>query len=124
MSSYTCRICHSPDYELVLDYGSVVPADAFLLSSKAIENEQRLPLTLVICKECRHLQTREVLDPAMLFSEYVWETGIPASIRRYCQEFADAALVRAGNPETPSIFEIASNDGTMLKEFKSRGSEA
>ncbi len=123
MSSYACRICHSSDYELVLDYGSVVPADAFLLSSKAIENEQRLPLTLVICKECRHLQTREVLDPAMLFSEYVWETGIPASIRRYCQEFADAVLVRAGNPEMPSIFEIASNDGTMLKEFKSRGSE-
>ena len=75
MSSYACRICHSPDYDLVLDYGSVVPADAFLLSSKAIENEQRLPLTLVICKECRHLQTREVLDPAMLFSVFGVRVG-------------------------------------------------
>ena len=123
MTSYACRICHSPDYNLVLDYGPVVLADAFLQSTAAIAEEQRYPLTLVHCQKCLHLQIREVLDPTLLFSEYVWETGIPASIRRYCHEFADAVLIRAGGSQTPSIFEIASNDGTMLKEFTSRGCE-
>ena len=121
MTAHACRICSSPDHDLVLDFGDVVLADAFLPSAAAIAGEQRYPLTLVICRQCFHLQIKEVLDPKLLFSEYVWETGIPASIRRYCHEFADAVLGRAAGSATPSIFEIASNDGTMLKEFRSRG---
>ena len=120
--AYACRICGSPEHDLVLDYGQVVPADAFLWSDHAVEKEQRYPCTLVLCQRCSHLQIREVLDPALLFTEYVWETGIPTSIGRYCRELADAVLTRAGGPAAPLVFEIASNDGTMLKEFRSRGS--
>ncbi|MDA1184649.1 MAG: class I SAM-dependent methyltransferase [Acidobacteria bacterium] len=119
--AHACRICQSPDHDLVLDYGEVVPADAFLSSIDAAAHEQRYPLTLVLCQRCFHLQILEVLDPALLFVNYVWETGIPASIQRYCREFADAVLARSGGPASPSVFEIASNDGTMLKEFRSRG---
>ncbi len=119
--AYACRICGSPDCDLVLDYGEVVPADAFRQPAQAVE-ERRYPLTLVLCQRCFHVQIREVLDPALLFQDYVWETGIPASIQAYCRELADAVLTRAGGSATPSVFEIASNDGTMLKEFRSRGS--
>lgn len=122
MSAYSCRVCHSRDYDLILEYGDVVPADAFLSSPDAVAAERRYPLTLVLCRECFHLQIREVLDPALLFVDYVWETGIPASIKLYCREFADAVLTRACGPHPPSVFEVASNDGTMLREFKSRGS--
>ena len=86
-TSYACRICSSPDYDLVLDYGPVVLADAFLPSVEAVSKDLQYPLTLVLCQKCLHLQIKEVLEPALLFAEYVWETGIPASIRRYCQEF-------------------------------------
>ena len=120
--AYACRICGSPDHDLVLDYGQVVPADAFLWSDHAVEKEQRYPCTLVLCQRCSHLQIREVLDPALLFTEYVWETGIPTSIQRYCRELADAVMIRADGPAMPSVFEVASNDGTMLKEFRARGS--
>lgn len=122
MKPYACRICDSPDYDLVLDFGNVALADSFLPSPDAIPSEKRYPLTLVLCQMCLHLQIKEVLDPKLLFSDYVWETGIPASIQRYCREFADAALQRVGS-KTPRVAEIASNDGTMLKEFKSRGAE-
>jgi novobiocin biosynthesis protein NovU/D-mycarose 3-C-methyltransferase len=117
-------VCRSTDYDKVLDYGNVVPADAFLASANAAVEEQRYPLTLVLCQRCFHLQILEVLDPTLLFADYVWETGIPASIRRYCQEFADAVLMRSQASASPSVFEIASNDGTMLKEFRSRGSRS
>jgi hypothetical protein len=119
---YACRVCRATDYDKVLDYGNVVPADAFLASADAAVEEHRYPLTLVLCQRCFHLQLLEVLDPTLLFEDYVWETGIPASIRRYCQEFADAVLMRSQGSSSPSVFEIASNDGTMLKEFRSRGS--
>jgi novobiocin biosynthesis protein NovU/D-mycarose 3-C-methyltransferase len=122
VTAYACRICGAPDHDLVLDFGAVALADAFLPPSAARAEEPRYPLTLVVCRSCLHLQIKEVLDPKLLFSEYVWETGIPTSIHRYCQEFADAVLTRTGTRH-PSIFEVASNDGTMLKAFKSRGCE-
>jgi SAM-dependent methyltransferase len=123
VSAFKCRICDSPEHELILDFGQVALADSFLSSAAGIENEPRYPLTLVLCQRCLHLQIKEVLDPKLLFSEYVWETGIPASIKRYCSEFADAVLQRVptGAASRRTVVEIASNDGTMLKEFKSRG---
>lgn len=121
MTAYSCRVCRSSDHDVVLDYGQVVPADAFLPSADAANGERRYPLTLVLCLRCFHVQIREVLDPALLFVDYVWETGIPASIHRYCREFADAVFARTDGVSQPSVFEIASNDGTMLKEFRSRG---
>lgn len=123
MTAYACRICQSPDHDLVLDFGQVALADSFLPSAAQIADEPRYPLTLVLCHKCLHLQIKEVLDPRLLFSEYVWETGIPASIKAYCREFADAVTSRS-NPDRagkPAVVEIASNDGTMLREFQSRG---
>jgi C-methyltransferase len=125
MTPYACRICGSADHDLVLDFGAVALADAFLASPDDVKNERRYPLTLVLCRRCLHLQIKEVLDPALLFSHYVWETGVPASIRRYCSELAEIVLGRRAADGTvaakASIVEIASNDGTMLKEFKTRG---
>jgi C-methyltransferase len=123
MSAYSCRICGSPEHDLVLDFGPVALADSFLVSADEVAREQRYPLTLVLCQKCLHLQIKEVLDPRLLFSEYVWETGIPASIQKYCQELADAVLQRVtpAIASRPTVVEIASNDGTMLKELKSRG---
>jgi 2-polyprenyl-3-methyl-5-hydroxy-6-metoxy-1,4-benzoquinol methylase len=120
VTPYACRICGSGEYDTVLEFGDVALADSFLASEREIASEQRYPLTLVLCRECLHVQIKEVLDPALLFSEYVWETGIPASIRGYCRDFAAAVLTRIDAPSR-RVLEIASNDGTMLKEFQSRG---
>jgi SAM-dependent methyltransferase len=121
MSSYRCRICGAAEHELVLDYGRVALADSFLRTEAERFTETKYQLTLVFCRACAHVQIMEILDPSMLFSEYVWETGIPASIKEYCRTFADRVLgncvVRPGS----TVVELASNDGTMLREFKSRG---
>src|SRR6185436_17383868 len=122
VNAFSCRICRSTEHDQVLDYGEVVPADSFIPAGQPTDEESRYPLTLVVCRQCFHVQILEILDPALLFVDYVWETGIPASIHRYCRELADAVLARAGASSPPSVFEIASNDGTLLKEFRSRGS--
>lgn len=117
---YACRICSSPDHELILSFGDVALADSFLSDSSSLEEEPRFPLNLVICKECNHVQIKEVLDPGLMFRDYPWETGIPSSIRPYCREFADSVIPRLTS-RTPRVLEVASNDGTMLSEFQSRG---
>lgn len=117
---YSCRICSSPDHELILSLGEVALADSFLPDSSFLAQERKFPLNLVICTECNHVQIKEVLDPDLMFRDYPWETGIPASIRPYCREFADSVLPRLAS-QSPRVLEVASNDGTMLREFQSRG---
>lgn len=121
MNEYRCRVCSSPRHEVVLDYGEVALADSFLRADAQLADEPRYPLTLVACEECLHIQIKEVLDPSLLFSDYVWETGIPASIHDYCTQFIDAVSARLTRTESKRIVEIASNDGTMLKAWKARG---
>jgi novobiocin biosynthesis protein NovU len=120
VNDYSCRICASTDHELVLDYGRVALADSFVDSAVAV-GEPRFPLTLVYCNGCAHVQIREVIDPELLFRNYVWETGIPSSIGAYCRSFADEVLRKSGVGSGARVVEIASNDGTLLLELKSRG---
>ena len=87
-----CRICRSTELEPILEFGSVALADSFLSSLDAIDGEPRYPLTLAFCRECAHLQILQVLDPTLLFSNYVWETGIPASIKDYCRSLATQVI--------------------------------
>ncbi len=121
MKKFTCRVCFSDDHEVILDFGQVALADSFLTDIDDVSEEKKYQLTLVFCNQCSHVQIKEVLDPKVLFSNYVWETGIPASIKSYCIEFVDSIVERIGRVNQMSVLEIASNDGTMLKEFVSRG---
>ncbi|MEB3257570.1 MAG: class I SAM-dependent methyltransferase [Cyanobacteriota bacterium] len=120
MTDFNCRICKANHCEEIMSFGEVALSDAFLPDPLSFKEEKRYPLTLVICQECCHVQIKEILDPKLLFSKYPWETGIPASIKQYCRDFADSSL-RKLQPNQKRVLEIASNDGTMLKEFQRRG---
>lgn len=121
MDKYACRICGSEDHSLILDYGRVALAGGLLASQEEAENEDKYPLTLVFCENCKHVQIREILDPSILFSNYAWETGVGTSIMRYCSEFAKGVADRTNLAEDAFVVEIASNDGTLLNEFKGSG---
>ena len=122
MTGFSCRICKANHFKEIMSFGDMALSDAFLPDPCFFKEEKKYPLTLVICEECCHVQIKEVLDPKLLFSNYPWETGIPTSIKQYCSDFADSSLRRL-QPDQKRVLEIASNDGTMLREFKRRGYE-
>lgn len=118
---YACRICGSEKHSLILDYGNVVLAGRLYASPEEQKTEPTYPLSLVFCEDCKHVQIREIIDPSILFSNYVWETGVGTTIMTYCREFAAEVGARTGLPKDGFVVEIASNDGTLLKEFKASG---
>ena len=93
MDKYTCRMCRSEDHLLILDYGPVALAGGLLSSLEEAENEERYPLTLVFCEDCKHVQIREILDPSILFSNYAWETGVGTSIMKYCPNIIPCPMI-------------------------------
>lgn len=82
------------------------------------------PLELFICKECGHVQLGIVLDTNFVFSDYPYRsnTGI-TSINRLEKLAVDLFERFKTEPNTQNfkVFEIGSNDGTLLNFFKKIG---
>lgn len=126
MKTISCRICRTRGLLPVLDYGQVALSDSFLESREAIEREQKYPMTLCLCPRCRHVQIDEIVDPKLLFEHYPWETGISKSVLDFAQGLARDVIgcfTRTASGPRPRVFEIASNDGTVLSVFQKNGCE-
>jgi hypothetical protein len=113
-----CRLCSSKDLQDVLDLGDQPPANSLRKDVK--ELVPNAPLKLVQCGNCSAVQLTATVDPAYLFSQYVWVTATSATARSYSETYCAEVLRRAG-VTSPFVVEVASNDGTFLKQFKEKG---
>ncbi len=113
-----CRICSSEKLSDVLDLGDQPPANS--LRKNLNEELPTAPLKLVQCENCSTVQLTATVDPKYLFSQYVWVTGTSKTARDYSEYYASEVLKRT-QTKNPFIVEVASNDGTFLAKFKSKG---
>jgi len=116
-----CRVCGSEDLLPVLDLGAQPPANS--LRSDPSEEQVDVPLELVFCGSCRVPQLTVTVDPAALFSQYVWVTGTARATHDYSAVFRDRIVATMGSDSDaePFLVEVASNDGTFLRRFQEVG---
>tara|TARA_Y100001970_G_C14239851_1_gene864206 strand:+ start:638 stop:1855 length:1218 start_codon:yes stop_codon:yes gene_type:complete len=115
-----CRICKSKKLKEVLDLNNQPTANQ--LTKNFYEKEHKIPLKLLFCEKCKTLQLSSTVNSNYLFSKYVWVTNTSKVAREYCKLF----VKRTNNITKKKInyvCEIASNDGTLLKEYKNIGYE-
>ncbi len=116
-----CRLCGATDLERVLSLAPTPPANAFVPAERRNAPQTVYPLELFLCRACGHVQLAVVLDPAMLYRDYVYISGTSpvfiAHFRNYAQELAERASLRAGD----LVVDIGSNDGTFLRFFRDGG---
>ncbi len=101
-------------------------ADSFLSSENEIASEKKYPLRLCICNNCKHIQIDEIVDPALLFVDYPWETGVSKSVIQFSEDLCKKLLNvhTSTNKSSPAkVLEVASNDGTVLSVFQKNGCE-
>ena len=113
-----CRLCSSKDLHDVLDLGYQPPANSLRRSLE--EFVPVAPLKLVRCGQCASVQLTATVAPDYLFSQYVWVTATSATARMYSETFQIEVLTRS-KLSSPFVVEVASNDGTFLKQFKHQG---
>lgn len=115
-----CRICNSTALNDIIDLGSQPPANS--LRANLSDNLDSVPLKIVQCEKCSAVQLTATVDPEYLFSRYVWVTATSATANSYSEYFCNELLKRLDKPK-PFVVEVASNDGTFLKQFKKRDCE-
>lgn len=106
---------------MFLSLGEMPLANSFLADPSEFESEQRFPLEVYFCEDCTLVQLLDVIDPEVLFSNYVYVSGTSETTRAHYRRYAEAVVELLGLGPADLVVEVASNDGSLLEEFQRRG---
>jgi hypothetical protein len=97
------------------------PANDFVVESDLDQPQPSIPLTLLLCASCGHLQLAEIVDPARLFGHYVYVSGTSPVFVAHFRDYAGDAISRFGLGAESFVLEIGSHDRTLLRQFMEQG---
>lgn len=117
-----CRCCNSEVIEL-LDLNDQPLANSYHDNTSA---QMVFPLKLNLCKNCFHLQLSVVVNPDLMFKNYLYVSGTTDTLKKYFDFFARFTIERYKNyfnHKPDSVLDIACNDGTQLDFYNKYGVE-
>ncbi len=114
-----CAGCSSPRLYQFLDLGLQPMPNAFLLPQQIAE-EERYPLGTQTCLDCGLVQLTHNVSPEKMFRHYLYVPSTSQTMVRHFQDMA-ASLVEQLELTGALVVDVGSNDGTLLRFFKSQG---
>ena len=110
----SCLACGGTDLVLTLDLKNQPLANNF----KTIDAvEEFYPLAVNRCQDCDHLQLTHVVDPALIYTHYLYVSGTSKTYVEYMDWYAN--FVREYfSWWTTTVLDIGCNDGSQLDAFK------
>jgi SAM-dependent methyltransferase len=116
-----CRLCGATEFDRVLPIRPSPIGDAFVPAARLGEAQDLYPLDCYLCRACGHLQNLDVVDPDVLFRDYTYRTSISLGLVEHFRRYAAACVADLGLAKDSLVVEMGSNDGSLLKAFKSHG---
>lgn len=116
-----CRLCGGMGLQPAFSLSPTPPANAFVAADKKNEVQETFPLDLYFCESCCHLQLRDVVDPAVLFENYVYVSGTSPVFIKHFEDYAKDITERFQPASGGLVIDIGSNDGTLLRFFQKDG---
>lgn len=115
-----CRICGSKKFMDVIDMGENPLVNSLIDKKDLDKEEQTYPLVVEQCQECSLVQITNPLDSDEIYHniDYLYFSGDMPNLQDYFFEYADDLKERFLE-NGDFVLEIGSNDGTMLRAFKS-----
>ncbi|MGQ0542513.1 MAG: class I SAM-dependent methyltransferase [Blastocatellia bacterium] len=117
----SCRACGQEKLRPFIDLGPTPLANSFLKSEDEFKNESSYPLDVHFCVECSLVQLADVVDPKVLFGNYIYVTGTANTIVSHNRQYAKTVVELLGLRSDDLVVELASNNGSLLGCFKEHG---
>ncbi|MEM1012753.1 MAG: class I SAM-dependent methyltransferase [Planctomycetota bacterium] len=117
----TCRLCSATVTRSFADLGVHPFCQRHVEPKRFYHAEKTYPLHAFACDACRLIQLPDGPDPAEIFSDYAFFSGFSETWKRHADDYAVEMIYRLGLTGESLAVEVASNDGTLLKPFQSRG---
>ena len=115
-----CVLCESKSLKNVLNFGKTPLANSYL--SKTNIKEKKFPLICCLCANCGHLQLRYLVNPNLLFKNYLYVSGTSKVLVKHFENYFLTIQKKIKlNKSHDKILDIACNDGTFLNFFVKTG---
>ena len=110
-----CVLCNSKSLKKVINFGKTPLANSY---PKSLNKKERLfNLSCVLCSSCGHLQLKELINPKILFENYLYVSGTSKVLSEHFREYSEKVIKKFKLNTDSKILDIACNDGTFLNNF-------
>lgn len=116
-----CRVCNS---SLLITLLKFKPQ---YISSTLVENNSesylskvKIPMTLMMCRNCTLVQLKETTNQDLLFQNYFYRSSVNRIMRENLKDVVKDVLKKANLKKDDYIIDIGSNDCVMLTYFPKR----
>jgi SAM-dependent methyltransferase len=122
-----CRACKGTKFRKYLDLGEQPLANQLLPREQveylAVNNYKQAtyPLALMICQKCDLVQLTHIVNPALMFNDYLYHSSTSAVFQEHFEKLAEREIGEGSIKPGELVVDIGSNDGILLKPFQSRG---
>ena len=116
-----CRLCGGTNLDLVLPLEPVPVVDEYVPEGRVGQEQPSYPIDVYLCSSCGHAQLMDIVDPEVLYGDYIYETTSSLGLVEHFQEYAEDLLSRVGPKPGSLVVDIGSNDGTLLRFFQQKG---
>ncbi len=116
-----CRACGGLRLTQFIDLGPQPLANSLPRSPVEFTSEPFFPMGVYLCEDCGLVQLVDVIDPELLFRDYIYVTGTSETIAAHNVGYARTVVELLGMRATDLVVEVASNDGSLLRCFQHHG---
>lgn len=110
-----CRLCGSDKLEEVVSFEPQYIASTFVKEQP--KKQIKVPLTLLLCDECKLVQLKETVNPELLYKDYFYRSNVSDTMNRDLREVVRDACSRVKLNPYDSVLDIGCNDGLMLTMY-------
>ncbi len=110
-----CRLCQSKNLKLVLKLEPTPLADSYIPEAT---KQSIYPLDLYLCEDCGFTQLLDVVQPQVIYFDYLFETKTSLGLVEHFGRYADEVLQKIKPAQDSLVVDIGSNDGSLLQFFK------
>jgi hypothetical protein len=117
-----CRNCNSKNMHSMIDLGSAPASNAYVKVSELQSSEVYTPLKVLICDNCKLVQTRDYFKENDLFTdEYAYLSSASNAWLEHCSKYCKMITNKLKLDTSSQVCEVASNDGYLLTNFLDLG---
>ena len=115
-----CAFCDSKRLGLVMDFGEVGLAGAFL-KPEQFATERTFPMRLHFCKDCYAVQVTDKVPADVMFRDYFYFSSSIGTLRDHFKAYAAEVTRRFLDPAKATVLEFGCNDGVLLRPLADQG---
>jgi dTDP-4-dehydrorhamnose reductase len=113
-----CRLCNNCDLQVFFNLEPTPLANHFVGEPVM---QDKLPLDICICNNCKHIQLIQIVDPKYQYSNYFYVSSTSSIMINHLKDNVTNFTEFLNLQKNDNILEIGANDGVCIKHLLENG---